>query len=184
MAIEIIYETHSISTDNETGIATGWLPGRLSEQGRQLAHELGARYRGQPIDAIFVSDLTRAVETAEIAFGGTGIPIFHDARLRECNYGQLNGTPVERLVRERSLHIDEPFPQGQSYRQVVAQTRHFLRDLAADWDGSRIVIVAHSANRWALEHLLLGVPLEALVDAPFAWRPGWRYVLTAGDPLP
>ena len=27
MSVEIIYETHSISTDNEAGIATGWLPG-------------------------------------------------------------------------------------------------------------------------------------------------------------
>ena len=184
MAIEIIYETHATTIDNEAGIATGWLPGQLSALGRRQAAELGARYRGQPIDAIFVSDLTRAVETAEIAFGGTGIPIFQDARLRECNYGQLNGTPVERLVRERSRHIDEPFPQGQSYRQVVDQTRDLLRDLAAKWDGSRLDIIAHSANRWALEHLLLGIPLEALVNAPFTWQPGWRYTLPAGDPTP
>lgn len=145
MAIEIIYETHATTIDNEAGIATGWLPGQLS---------------------------------------APGIPIFQDARLRECNYGQFNGTPVERLVRERSRHIDEPFPQGQSYRQVVDQTRDLLRDLAAKWDGSRLVIIAHSANRWALEHLLLGIPLEALVNAPFTWQPGWRYTLPAGDPTP
>ncbi len=180
LAVEIIYETHSLTTDNETGFATGWLPGQLSETGRRLAHELGERRRGEDIAAVFVSDLARAVETAAIAFSGSGIPIYQDARLRECNYGILNGMPVARLASERSRHIDEPYPEGQSYRQVVDQTRGFPRDLAANWDGGRVVVIAHSANKWALDHLLNGVALEELVDAPFGWQEGWLYVLPAG----
>jgi broad specificity phosphatase PhoE len=43
--LEIVYETHSWSVDNERGVATGWLPGRLSEQGQRQAEELGARRR-------------------------------------------------------------------------------------------------------------------------------------------
>jgi broad specificity phosphatase PhoE len=177
MTVLIIYETHSTSTDNEAGVATGWLPGRLSDNGRRQAHELGKRRRDTDISAVFVSDLARAVETAEIAFAGSGIPIYHDARLRECNYGTLNGMPVARLERQRSQHIDEPFPGGQSYRQVVIQMRDFLFDITANWNGSRVVIIAHSANRWALDHLLHGVPLEDLVDAPFNWQEGWHYTV-------
>jgi alpha-ribazole phosphatase/probable phosphoglycerate mutase len=41
MVTEIVFETHSWSTDNDRGVATGWLPGRLSERGRALAAELG-----------------------------------------------------------------------------------------------------------------------------------------------
>ncbi|MGI8969025.1 MAG: histidine phosphatase family protein [Chloroflexota bacterium] len=180
MAIEITYETHSTTIDNERGIATGWLPGQLSDIGREHARALGERRRGGGIAAVFVSDLARAVETANIAFGDSGIPIERDARLRECNYGTLNGMPVARLASERSRHINEPGAGGQSYREVVAQTRDFLRDLAASRDGSTIVIIAHSANRWALDHLLAGIPLEELVDTPFAWQEGWRYILPAG----
>ena len=180
MATDIVYETHSITTDNEAGFATGWLPGRLSENGRRLARELGERYRQAAIAAVFVSDLARAVETAEIAFADSGMPIFRDARLRECNYGALNGMPVARLVAERSRHIDEPYPEGESYRRVVDRTRDFLRDLADRWDGCVVVVIAHSANRWALDHLLSGVALEDLVDAPFAWQAGWRYTLPTG----
>ena len=33
MAVEIVYDTHSISVYNEAGIASGWLPGELSERG-------------------------------------------------------------------------------------------------------------------------------------------------------
>jgi broad specificity phosphatase PhoE len=179
MTVEIIYETHSITTDNETGIATGWLPGRLSDQGRRFAHELGERRRDDNLAVIFVSDLARAVETAEIAFGGSDIPIHQDARLRECNYGMLNGMPVAQLAAARSRHIEEPFPGGQSYRQVVAEMRDFLRDLAEQWNGHTVLIIAHSANKWALDHLLNGVPLEDLVDAPFNWQEGWRFSLPA-----
>lgn len=179
MAVELVYETHSISMDNEAGIATGWLPGKLSVEGRELARELGERRRDDGFAAIFSSDLARAVETAEIAFGGRGIPMFQDARLRECNYGELNGMPVERLAAERSRRIAVPYPGGQSYQQVVEETRDFLRELAANWDGQKVLIIAHSANRWALEHLLNGIPLEDLVDAPFNWQEGWGH--TVGD---
>jgi broad specificity phosphatase PhoE len=43
MSIEIVFETHALSEDNERGIATGWLPGRLSERGRANAAEAGRR---------------------------------------------------------------------------------------------------------------------------------------------
>jgi broad specificity phosphatase PhoE len=177
MTIEIIYETHATSTDNEAGIATGWLPGTLSETGRRQAKELGARRRNDGIAAIFTSDLARAVETAQIAFAGTGIPMVQDVRLRECSYGALNGAPVAQLERLRARHIAEPFPGGQSYQQVVEDTRSFLLDLAADWDGKTVLIIAHRANKWALDCLLNGVPLAELVDAPFEWQEGWRYSL-------
>jgi broad specificity phosphatase PhoE len=180
MTVDIIYETHSTTIDNERGIATGWLPGQLSESGREQAHALGKRRRDEDIAAVFVSDLRRAVETAEIAFSGSGIPMYTDARLRECNYGTLNGMPVARLAAERRRHIDEPFQGGQSYRGVVEETRSFLHKLAAGWDGRMVVIVAHSANKWALDTLLNGAALEDLVDAPFDWQEGWRYVLPTG----
>src|ERR671921_2077703 len=108
MAVEIIYETHQTSTDNEAGIATGWLPGQLSALGRAQALELGERRRHDGIAAVFTSDLRRAVETAEIAFGATTIPIFQDVRLRECNYGELNGAPVDRVAAERANRVTTP----------------------------------------------------------------------------
>ncbi|MFI6326291.1 histidine phosphatase family protein [Nonomuraea sp. NPDC050556] len=174
MAVALIYETHSITVDNEQGIATGWLPGELSERGRALAAEMGPRRAG--VDEVYASDLRRAVETAEIAFGG-GREIRTDPRLRECDYGVYNGRPVDELAPLRRRHIDDPWPGGQSYRDVVSQTASFLDDLRGLWQGRTVLVVAHSANRWALQHLLLGVPLENLVDAPFEWHPGWMYTV-------
>ena len=89
----------------------------------------------------------------------------------------LNGRPVSELEAVRAEHVDEPFPGGESYRQVVDRTRSFLRDLEAEWHGSRVLVIGHTANRCALDHLLNGAALEKLVAAPFDWREGWEYVL-------
>ncbi|KUI02879.1 histidine phosphatase family protein [Mycobacterium sp. IS-3022] len=175
MAIELIFETHSLTVDNEAGIATGWLPGELSPLGRELARELGRRHRDRQLAAVFVSDLARAVETAEIAFAGRHVPIRTDSRLRECNYGMLNGMPVARLTTIRRQHITEPYPGGQSYQQVVDQMRSFIRSLAAQYDDRTVLVIAHSANKWALDYLLKGRRLAESVDAPFDWQEGWTY---------
>lgn len=37
----------------------------------------------------------------------------------------------------------------------------------------------HVTTRWALDHVLGGVPLEELAAADFAWKPGWEYRLPA-----
>ena len=180
--IEIVFETHALSTDNERGVATGWLGGALSERGRELARQLGERRRDDGIQAVFTSDLARAVETAEIAFADSGIPIYRDARLRECNYGALNGLPADLVTSERTKHVDAPFPEGESYTDAVERMRSFLYDLAHGWDGSRVLLIGHSATRWALDHLVNGVPLGDLVEAPFEWQEGWEYELGApGD---
>ena len=177
VSVKLVFETHSISTDNEAGIATGWLPGRLSQRGRSAARELGRRRQDDGIDAIWVSDLERALETVRIAFVKPAIPTTIDWRLRECNYGLLNGMPRAQLEIERQRHSVQPWPEGESYRDVVERTRSLMGDLKREWDAARVLLVAHSANRWALEHLLLGRDLEELLTEDFAWRPGWEFLL-------
>lgn len=177
MTIELVFETHSITEDNEQGRATGWLPGRLSAHGRALAGELGRRRVGDGISAVFCSDLARAAQTAAIAFAGSPIPVLHDWRLRECDYGRDNGMPSGELQAGRRDHLDEPYPGGESWRQAVARVGRFLADLPLRWDGQRVLVIGHVATRWGLDYHVNGVALETLVDEDFAWQPGWEYRL-------
>jgi broad specificity phosphatase PhoE len=179
LTVELVYETHSTTVDNERGVATGWLPGELSDEGKLRAHALGGRRRDDGIACVFTSDLRRAVETARIAFAGTSLEVREDARLRECDYGDLNGAPVEQLEPRRRF-VDVPFPVGESYRDCVGRMRLFLVDFVDEFDGRRVLVIAHSAQRWALRHLLEGTALEELVDAPFRWQEGWEYRLNRG----
>ncbi|MFF5208248.1 histidine phosphatase family protein [Streptosporangium sp. NPDC000396] len=177
MAIEIVLETHSMSQDNERGIATGWLPGCLSERGRRLAVELGERRRKDGLAAVFTSDLTRAVETASLAFAGADIPILHDWRLRECDYGDNNGMLAIELHQNRSEYLDKPYPGGESWKQAVHRVSRFLGDLPLRWSDTRILVIGHVATRWAFDHFINGIPLEELADADFGWQEGWEYRL-------
>ena len=177
MPIEIVYETHSTSEDNERGVASGWAHGCLSAVGREQARALGARRRDDGIEAVFSSDLRRAVETADIAFARSSVPVFLDWRLRECDYGRDTRAPVERHHAERCKHVDVPYPNGESWAQAVDRVGRILDDLTLRWTGSRVLLIGHVATRWALDHLINSIALTDLCAADFAWQEGWEYRL-------
>jgi broad specificity phosphatase PhoE len=183
VTVQVVYETHATTLDNENGVATGWLAGELSEAGYANAVELGLRRRNDKLDVVITSDLARAVQTVEIAFAGADVPIITDSRLREVDYGELNGAPVDVVHRQRRDRVDNPFPGGQSYRQVTAAMSGLLDELLRERDGQRVLLVGHAATRLALDNLLTGRPLEAAVTRPFAWRDGWTYQLSDARPV-
>ena len=160
MSSVVVFETHSITADNERGIATGWLPGRLSATGRELAQDLGRRRRDDGFSAVFTSDLRRAVETAELGFGSTDLPVFHDWRLRECDYGKLNGAPRDDVHHDRRRWLDDPYPGGESWRQAVRRVERFLADVPSRWDGRKGLALATSPRSGLFEHRLRGSGLE------------------------
>jgi 2,3-bisphosphoglycerate-dependent phosphoglycerate mutase len=175
VAIEVVFETHSTTVDNEQGHATGWLPGQLSARGQAQARQLGRRREDDAITAVFTSDLARATQTASIAFGQSAVPVLHDWRLRECDYGSRNGMPTAELHAGRAGHLDRPYPGGESWRQAITRVHRFLADLPLRWNGRRVLVIGHVATRWGLDHFINGVPLENLAREDFAWQEGWEY---------
>jgi 2,3-bisphosphoglycerate-dependent phosphoglycerate mutase len=169
----VVFETHATTVDNETGHATGWLPGELSAIGRGQARELGQRRRDDSINTIVASDLRRAVETVEFGFAGLATPVAFDARLRECNYGHLNGAPVAEL--RRPDHRDTPYPDGESWRQAIDRIGLWLVEARTAYDGQRVLVIGHTATKWAFDEIVTGVPLAHSLVAPFDWQPGWEY---------
>ncbi|MDQ3484258.1 MAG: histidine phosphatase family protein [Actinomycetota bacterium] len=100
---------------------------------------------------MFCSDLRRSVETVEIAFAGSDIPVLLDWRLRECDYGAETQHPVDKHHVERCGHVDRPYPGGESWSQAVQRVERFLDDLPLRWNGGRVLLVGHVATRWALD---------------------------------
>lgn len=104
--------------------------------------------------AVFCSDLKRAHDSAKLAWEGIH-EIIPDARLRECNYGALNGASsdiVEPMQDDET--ITKPFPDGESYEDVKARVADFLDFLKANYDGKHVAIVAHKAPQLSLDVLL------------------------------
>lgn len=87
MSIEVVFETHALTEDNERGVATGWLPGRLSARGRDNAVAMGRRRRvmlighlatyralehaaaGMPVEDVVAADFTWEPEGWEYRLG-------------------------------------------------------------------------------------------------------------------
>lgn len=174
--VDIIFEAHSTTVDNENHVSSGHYDVELSELGLQQSKEVGERYINDRFDAIFCSDLQRSYKTAELAFGNK-FPIIKDVRLRECDYGDMTRRPSSEVDPQKASRITEPFPNGESYEQTSLRMGSFLTDLLCDYDGKRVMIIGHRATQYGLEHWVNGLPVRAAVTAPWKWQPGWTYPL-------
>jgi len=176
MSVKIIYFVHGTTLDNETGKSTGWAGGELSELGIKQAKDLKDQIKEKDFEVMFCSDLKRAVDSANLGFDGY-CPIIQDKRLRECNYGDLTQAD-EHLVNYHD-HIDNPFSNGESMKNVEARIRDFVEYLKKEYDNKCIAIMAHKAPQLALEVVLNGKTWEQALNEDWrnkkAWQPGWAY---------
>ena len=176
--ISIYFEGHATTPDNEASVASGHNDVDLSEAGRrQAAGEKRSRYENIEFDAVFTSDLSRAFETAQIMFEGKNVPIIKDARLRECDYGDLTQRPRVEMELVRARSILDPFPNGESLEQVMARMKSFIDDLAKDSTYHQILIIGHAGTLWGLENHINGVSLSKLISGEFydtgKFKLGW-----------
>ncbi len=175
--VQIIFEAHGTTFDNEAKRASGHFDVDLSPLGEKQAEELGERRGDDNFDAIFCSDLKRSFHTAEIAFDGK-TPIFRDDRLRECDYGDMTLKSSDIVEKEKGQRISKPFPGGESYEQTTERMKEFLTSLKRHYTGKKVLVIGHRATQYALENLINKVPLEKAVTAPWSWQPGWEYKLS------
>jgi len=174
--MKIYFATHATTTDNETKISSGWKDVGLSKLGVKQAKEMGERFKDIKIDLICYSDLKRAINTVKIAFGDK-YPVIIDKRLRECNYGDFNGKPWEIVEPMRKEKIKEPFPNGESYEQVVARVQDFYHELKEKYPEKTVLVIGHRATQYGLDTLVGGKTIEECLNTPFKWQPYWEYNL-------
>jgi len=180
MSVTITYFVHGTTTDNEKSISSGWSDVELSKLGIQQSRELAEKTESKKFDAVFTSDLKRAVDSANITWGGK-YKIIQDKRLRECNYDDYNAKPSKIVEPLQEKSIDTPMPNGESYEKVKARIKSFLNNLKKNYDGKHIAIVAHKAPQLALDVLLKGMSWKEAFENDWrktkSWQPGWNYIL-------
>ena len=98
-------------------------------------------------------------------------------RLRECDYGRLNGAPTEEVHADRLSHLEEPYPNGESWQQATRRVALFLSDLHLRWEGLRVLVIGHVATYWGLERALKRCDLRSLVQADLHWQEGWEFLV-------
>ena len=179
MRIRILYFVHGTTTDNQDKLCSGWSDAVLSDLGREQAVNLGnvSRDRGDKFDIMFTSDLKRAIESSELAF--PEVEKITDKRLRECNYGDLDGKHKSLVIYEE--HVEDKFPNGESLIDVENRMREFVLFLKENYDGKTVGIVAHRAPQLALEVITKGISWDEANKSDWRktgdWQPGWEYII-------
>ena len=164
----LIYIIRHGETDlNVKGVLQGWVDEPLNESGMRLARITGEKMGGIRFDGCFSSPLQRAAETARIVLEASGndLPIQYDDRLREISFGEAEGRHRSTLGEQGRRFFEEPFryepfPGGESIRQVCARTQSFLKELLLRDDGKTYLLSTHGCALRAMLNYLYEDPSD------------------------
>lgn len=138
---------------NPVGLAQAELLARLARSGR-----LGR------IDAVYSSDLSRALETAGSLADALGLPVQGRPEFRERHFGEVQGLTVPEAratVPEAYARMCEGAPVsggGESGREVQDRMRCGVARLAEAHPGGRVAVVSHGGAIAALHEGVTGEP--------------------------
>ena len=163
----IYYIVHSTTLDNQQKIVSGFFDSPLSDLGLIQAYQLRKSLQNENINfgTIFCSTLRRAKETAKIIFPNHNV--IEDERLKEINFGKFTHFPTSYINNQRNHYITNPFPEGESYEDVLVRIKDFLKENSLN---STITIVAHQAPQFCLEVLSHKLSFNQ------AFKSDWRHM--------
>ena len=140
----------------------------LTDLGREQASSLRARLGSMDFDHVWSSDLKRAVHTAQLAYGK---PV-QDRRLREMNFGDLEGEPWRELAPEYreplTNFVDFAAPGGESLVELGARLRSFADSLEP---GRHLVFTHGGVIRWFMHGLTDAVFVQNGTLVTLRWYP-------------
>ena len=143
---------------------------KLDILGLKQAERLRDRLAGEKIDAIYSSELKRALVTAETIASKHQLLVVICPELHEVNFGQLEGLTISesnqrypevaKLRAQKSLKLK--YPGGDSFIKFSTRVSKFLDRLGQHTDEETLLVVAHYGVLRILICLLLDIDLRRL----------------------
>lgn len=119
----------------------------LTDNGRKQVEKAAEALKEKGITKIFASPFARTRETAEITARALGIEpsaIVYDERLRELNFGELDGTSHLAFVEsKKTLSFNDVIGNGESYRVARKRFGLFLYEIESSLQNEGVLIVTH-----------------------------------------
>lgn len=151
--LRVVLIRHGETEWNKEKKLQGYSNVLLSPKGIHQAQLLAQHLPFQSVDAIYSSDLSRAVKTAEILAERFDLSVKQDRNFRETNFGDWEGKSISELTanfpHEFGKFFTEPEkchpPQGETFLQCQARVINALDRIVADNDNQNIIIVTHGA---------------------------------------
>lgn len=152
---------HGVTEWNELGKAQGVSDIPLNKIGKQQAFALANRLSlDLEWDLIITSDLSRAIETAQIISSKLKLPVsIRDERIREINCGEIEGTTEVERIHKWGSNWREMNLGMEKFEDVSSRGLEFLEELAITYKNRRVLVVSHGA--------LIGLTLQRLLPEQF-----------------
>lgn len=149
-AAGILLVRHGQTDWNRDRRVQGWTDVPLNEEGRRQARALAASLDGRVFDAVYSSDLSRALETARIVAAAQQVPVTPLAGLREKHFGTWEGlTDTEVLSRFPDAHATG-WGDGESTDEMAERVVATVEKISAEHPGGEVLVVTHGGPIRAL----------------------------------
>ncbi|XJZ28678.1 histidine phosphatase family protein [Bacillota bacterium Lsc_1132] len=169
--MKIVLVRHGETNENASRCYLGHYDADLNEKGRQQLRLLTENLKAvTPITSIYSSDLSRALESAQIIgkeFQLTPIPVFP---LRELNFGDWECKTYESILAKEHERLEKWLqdpcsiapPNGETLLELGKRMDHWLNHSFPNMEQNEtIIIVSHGGPiRWFLSKWVKGDPKE------------------------
>lgn len=131
----------------------------LNTSGKRQALLLSKRLAGIPFEALYTSNLSRAMETAKLLNEELRLPLTSCTVLQERGFGKAEG-----LLRSGAKQqFPDGYPEMETEESVRERTREFFRFVSHKHSHGRILVVTHGHWIRAVLHTS-GVPQDRSTD--------------------
>src|SRR3990172_6670891 len=148
---DLILIRHGETDWNLEGRYTGQSDVPLNQGGVDQARRMAEELRGEPLAAIYSSDLARCTRTAELLAEVSGAPLRLDPRLREIDQGEWEGMLFEEIrsrfqqawERRQQLPLEGSAPGGETVGQLQARVLEALQEILTALPDQAVAVVSH-----------------------------------------
>ncbi len=169
---------HGETAANRECVIQGQSDVPLSPAGEKQAEMLAKRWARRRFDAVYSSDLSRALRTAEIVTGGAEIAATPELREMDLGVwvGHTTAEIAERYPAEwkafRSTTLECRATGGESRRELLERVSNFFHAAAARHPGQNVLVVTHGGVLRAFFLMLMGGSLNERALLPSTGNTG------------
>jgi broad specificity phosphatase PhoE len=169
--IKIILVRHGQTIKNKAGLAQSHTDSDFTQEGLIQIEKTKEFLKNHKIDAVFSSDLGRAVKTAEKICECHKVRHILDKNLRELNWGDFMKFPTDQLLtkwsefydseRSKGIAVEEIRPKnGENSFDHIIRVKKVLDIIIKDYKNKVVLVVAHGGTN----KVLIGILNKSHVD--------------------
>lgn len=142
----------------------GFSDAPLTEEGIKVAEDLGRGLKNIPFVAAYSSTSERAVDTADAVLEGRNLKLIKDKRLKELNFGDMEGAFQADLMKHKNVEtfmkFDYTSVNGENMQGVFERAKASLDQMveANKTKGGNVLVVSHGIT---ILDLVMGIDPKA-----------------------